>query len=324
MSGCERPPGDDAEARWSGPVQSRGMRGLVGVTLLLAALAGCGGKTAGGTPKASDDSGSAGDGVATSDGVGTTDGAGTCSEVLFGKPGAHTGLDATRCAPRCGCGDTMWQPRGWSDADLAELRAWQLVDPPALPAVDPYTAATLDVAPPPTGAVCAVALEAADERRYRLLDFATAAEAAAANTTVTHTGRCGLCSSLADLAVYAGTSDLTDPVRQCGLLQIADGFDASVVCLQKLGFSPPCATIWAYNTANTRKLCLGDCMALLKAPSHREDGSLNACLACDEDKSGPVFKAVAGRTRRNSGLPSALCRPCAGVAKVDHMYLFLK
>jgi len=37
-------------------------------------------------------------------------------------------------------------------------------------------------------------------------------------------------------------------------------------------------------------------------------------------QSGPVFKAVAGRTRRNSGLPNALCRPCSEVRPLVHAY----
>ena len=39
--------------------------------------------------------------------------------------------------------------------------------------------------------------------------------------------------------------------------------------------------------------------------------ALNDCLQCDEDEAGPVFKAVAGRTRRRSGLESAIARPCS-------------
>lgn len=36
---------------------------------------------------------------------------------------------------------------------------------------------------------------------------------------------------------------------------------------------------------------------------------LNPCLQCDECRSGPVFQKVAGRTRRASGLESAIARP---------------
>lgn len=44
------------------------------------------------------------------------------------------------------------------------------------------------------------------------------------------------------------------------------------------------------------------------------------CIQCDEDRSGPVFKIVAGRTRRNSGLPNAICRPCSEVQPLVHDY----
>jgi len=53
----------------------------------------------------------------------------------------------------------------------------------------------------------------------------------------------------------------------------------------------------------------------------REDGRLNACLQCDEDRSGPVFKAIAGRTRRNSGIQSSIPRPTEEIAPVIHDYV---
>jgi hypothetical protein len=62
------------------------------------------------------------------------------------------------------------------------------------------------------------------------------------------------------------------------------------------------------------------CLPLLSAPYHKADGQLNACLLCDETQSGPVFKAVAGRTRCDSGLPNALCRPCSEVCLLVHAY----
>jgi len=85
-----------------------------------------------------------------------------------------------------------------------------------------------------------------------------------------------------------------------------------------LGFSEPCAQIWAFNAATTRSACLDVCLAALDDAYHLPDGSLNACLACDEEQSGPVFKAVAGRTRRNSGIPVAICRPPEQVSALRH------
>lgn len=126
-----------------------------------------------------------------------------------------------------------------------------------------------------------------------------------------------MCSPLTDLAVYIRQPDLTDPVRQCAL---SGDQQATVDCLRDLGFDLPCAQIWYWNTLNTRQNCLDACMANFNAPYHHPDGTLNACLQCDEDKSGEVFKAVAGRTRRNTGVPSSMCRPCAEVLPLVHVY----
>jgi hypothetical protein len=109
-------------------------------------------------------------------------------------------------------------------------------------------------------------------------------------------------------------------VRNCGIDAIFAGIEANITCLMALGFDEPCAQIWAYNTKHTREVCLEPCLELLDAPHHNPDGTLNECIQCDEDESGPVFKAVSGRTRRNSGLPSALCRPCESVSRVSHKH----
>ena len=234
---------------------------------------------------------------------------------FYGAPNATTGLDADTCWPSVDGDAGSWEPPSWSAGDLDSLRAWTLLDPPVAPAQDPYDGA----APPaPDPAVCAVdALDAA-AGTYRLATFASADEAAAAGASVTHGGACGLCSTLADLAVYAGIPDLTDPVRQCGLEGVLGEFDDTVACLEGLGFTPPCALVWGWNARHTQGACLTPCLALLNDPYHNPDGSLNACLQCDEDESGDVFKAVAGRTRRNSGLATALCRPCETVWRVEH------
>jgi hypothetical protein len=240
---------------------------------------------------------------------------GTCNR-LFGRPTATTGLDETLCAPECdACGDG-WQERPWTAERIEALRGYELAEPIAELASDPYAVAP---SPAPEGSVCGVVVEDVSTKRYRLATYASESEAAMAGAITTHGGGCGVCSSLADLAVYASELDLTTPVRACGI-QASGDFDANVTCLEELGFSRPCAQIWAYNTAHTRDNCLSICTELLGAPYHEPDGSLNACLQCDEDVSGPVFKAVAGRTRRNTGIASALCRPCDEVLRLEHDY----
>lgn len=233
---------------------------------------------------------------------------------LFGLPNDKTGLDESRCRPSCGCGDAGWVAPEWTSDKVAALRSWTLLDPPAEITSDPYASPA-----PVESGVCAVRVVDRAARTYRLESFASAAEAEASGAYVTHQDRCGLCSTLTDLAVYAEKPDLTDPVRSCGL-EAGKDLEKNVACLQALGFTRPCAQIWAYNTRFTREQCLGPCIALLSAPYHEEDGGLNECLRCDEEKSGPVFKAVAGRTRRNTGVPSAMCRPCSEVIRLDHAY----
>ncbi len=237
--------------------------------------------------------------------------------ILFGRPAAATGLTAEQCAPRCSCGEVDFEPPAYTAADVAALRTWELLDPPPPLTADPYAAP----APPISDdAVCAVVREPGGARQYRLRDFPTQAAAIAAGAVPTHFGVCGRCSPLADLAVYMETNDLTAPVRACGLA-FPDGPMADHVrCLRDLGFTEPCAQIWYYNTVHTRAACLAPCFAALDQPYHLPDGSLNACLQCDEVQSGPVFKAIAGRTRRNTGLPNAMCRPCSEVRPLIHAY----
>ena len=82
-------------------------------------------------------------------------------------------------------------------------------------------------------------------------------------------------------------------------------------CLAGLGFSSTCSSIWEWNILNTKEKCLLVCLAswISGEPNNKPDGSLNDCLQCDEDKSGPNFKYFSGRTRRNSGIPSSIARP---------------
>lgn len=236
-------------------------------------------------------------------------------EVLFGRPSAATGLGADQCRPTCGCGGADWEAPVYREDDLAALRAWELETPFPPLTSDPYASALPEVSP---DEVCA--FFSVDADTYRLETFANEAAALASGGRLTHRGPCGVCSSLENLAAYIANPDLTAPVRECGLLGIREGDEANLGCLRELGFDEPCAQIWLYNTKNTRRLCGASCFALLDAPYHEPDGSLNECLACDEAQSGPVFKAVAGRTRRNTGLANALCRPCSEVTPIVHRY----
>ncbi len=149
------------------------------------------------------------------------------------------------------------------------------------------------------------------------LVFADQAEQGA---RVTHHSACGACSSLQDLAVYLGQPDLTTPVRRCAVLSFSEPL--SLGCLKDLGFTQACAKTWFYNARNTARHCKALCLKswVTGEPNNLSDGSLNACLACDESVSGSVFKRVAGRTRRNSGIESAIQRGDEEVVELEHNY----
>jgi hypothetical protein len=240
----------------------------------------------------------------------------TCEDTrLFGVPNAVTGLTSEQCGPACACAG--FETAVFTPERIEVLRTLTLQTPFEELSETPYGGAPPE--PTPEGTVCGVVVLDEAEGRYELATFASETEASEAGAILTHHDACGRCSTLQDLAVYAEILDLTAPVRQCGVENFGD-HQGTVVCLEALGFTLPCAQIWAFNTANTRDQCLSICASLLDAPYHEPDGALNACLLCDEEQSGSVFKAVAGRTRRNTGIASALCRPCEEAKPVAHGY----
>jgi hypothetical protein len=171
----------------------------------------------------------------------------------------------------------------------------------------------------PEEAVCAIQYE--DDRiHYVIATFSDESAAEDYGYTVTHKGNCGTCSTLQDLATYLYYRDLTTPVRRCSALVWFKSW--SINCLEELGFTHPCAETWYYNAKNTAQECLWPCIDswIRKEPFNKSDGSLNDCLACDEERSGPVFQYVAGRTRRNSGIESSIDRPEDEVYSIVHDY----
>lgn len=171
----------------------------------------------------------------------------------------------------------------------------------------------------PEEAVCAIQYE--DDRiHYAIATFDNEAAAQDSGYIVTHKGHCGTCSTLQDLATYLAHHDLTTPVRRCAAMVWFP--IPSIECLKGLGFSAECAETWYYNAKNTARECLWPCIYswMRREPFNKPDGSLNDCLACDEEHSGPIFKYVAGRTRRNSGIRSEIDRPEDEIYPIVHDY----
>ena len=252
---------------------------------------------------------------------------------LYGLPNERSGLTSAECNTSCLCENedrAFAQPT--AESPLFEYR---LQSPPSLLGADPYEEESavesedesavesedesLLSSDEPSSTLLACVLNIDHSRSEYSLETKRLDQAESAY--ITHLGPCGACSSLKDLQVYLSQTDLTDPVRACGLLDLSQGREVAQSCLSEIGFSEACAEIWYFNTKHTRERCLNICLEHFNASYVNESGDLNPCLACDEEESGPVFKRVAGRTRRNSGLVSAICRPCSTVSQIFHSYL---
>ena len=157
---------------------------------------------------------------------------------------------------------------------------------------------------------------------YILQEFTSEQNAINSGFSITHKGHCGACSSLQDLGVYI-SKDLTNDTRHCGLIGIYSS-SSEKKCLEEIGFSEECASVWAWNILNTKKRCFWICLWhwMKGSPNNNPDGSLNSCIQCDEDKSGPNFKFFSGRTRRNSGLVSEIDRETEEIYEMSHCYFY--
>lgn len=115
---------------------------------------------------------------------------------------------------------------------------------------------------------------------YNLKTFENKQLALNEGYTVTHQGVCGKCSTTKDLYVYL-TTDLTRPVRKCGLKYFYSHAKMKD-CIKSLGFTEACTEVWYWNTLNTKKHCLKQCLyAYLTNEKFVIDGHLNSCLECD-------------------------------------------
>lgn len=201
-------------------------------------------------------------------------------------------------------------------------------------ACNPYTNETCALTPSQNlgGGACVVEMQepltdfssCPESWSYHLRTFSgTFEEATQQRLFVTHNGSCGACSSLQDLAVYMEQgANLREASSRCGALGLIDA-DRAIQCFEEIGFSTEWATIWYFNTEKTAEACI-----LLCAPFVLSGNSPNGdpptcplapCIDCDETQAGPIFRAFAGRTRRNSGLLSDIIRPCDQVVRVEQV-----
>lgn len=120
---------------------------------------------------------------------------------------------------------------------------------------------------------CYVSFQDLDRTTYNIIESTSPPESEY-GSYVTHTGPCGVCSSLQDLAVYISRRDLTTPVTKCAKMIIPS---RKKQCLRNLGFSERCLYIWYWNTIYTRRGCLNICLRYQNSPRNQPSGKYNPC-----------------------------------------------
>eukprot|EP00756_Hemistasia_phaeocysticola_P015876 Hpha_TRINITY_DN15440_c2_g2::TRINITY_DN15440_c2_g2_i1::g.174381::m.174381 len=216
-------------------------------------------------------------------------------------------------------------PKNYSAAEIAKFTGPDAPQPESVRVLDhdcnPYINSSCVTIPPlapeTPDAVCAVKYTNGC-KTYSLKDFPNASAAKAAGYEVSHNGACGLCSTLQDLASYMAIPDMTTTGKKCAIASLLNHTNGHQ-CFLDLGMTPACATIWMWDAIYDAPACGLSCIGHLNESYNLEpDCRLNRCLQCDEDMAGPLFKRYAARTRRVSGLISAIQRPCSTVAKITH------
>jgi hypothetical protein len=156
-----------------------------------------------------------------------------------------------------------------------------------------------------SAAVCAfVSIDpSCSGRQYTVQDFESAdAAAASSNGTaqVIHSGPCGVCSNAIDLAVRMENIDtLKSASIGCGFDYAVGGnnFANLVTCYEKVGFTNPCATLWAHYTATNSKLCAAVCIPTSDGIAMNDvtqpDCPYTACYNCSTSF-GEDFNMLAG------------------------------
>ena len=205
------------------------------------------------------------------------------SWTVFGTPNNKTGIADECCMPRCLMEDgTTWTVPPYTNQDLESLYwDWELRERPELPpvgeeegseewfcAVEPLVEEWIPKKEGPLP--------------YNLVNVRLDGGEAETGVLITHREKCGACSSLQNLAVYIAYTDLTVPVRECGIGSILDGTSNRLACIASLGFDLPCARAWEHNTELTQRACLIKC-----GRGRNLLGTYNRPYACSENEPDP-------------------------------------
>lgn len=157
---------------------------------------------------------------------------------------------------------------------------------------------------------------------YRLRTVESLEDAIATKQYITHTGACGACSSLQDLAIMIEYPEIPYRAQQCFFRSNALKYiDEAITCYEEIGFTTTCSAALSYHQKRiVDEKCGYQCAAWgydgdLGRPSCDD---VSGCGACVDGKSiSARLELVAGRTFANSGYPSQKAQQCANITSVD-------
>jgi hypothetical protein len=157
-------------------------------------------------------------------------------------------------------------------------------------------------------------------RRYTMTTFETE-DAVPSTASITHQGRCGVCSSAQDLAVRTSPNiDFAKLVISCGTTYYTGGssFVTLVSCFRYAGFTKGCATLWSHWTATNGVLCVSECLgADTKLNGDPPECALGECMTCAKPFQQDL-NDIAGRTSWKSGFTERLASACSVFYTVVH------
>jgi hypothetical protein len=100
-----------------------------------------------------------------------------------------------------------------------------------------------------------------------------------------------------------------------------DRFETMVQCYEKMGFTTPCASLWAHfgstNSINCGGVCFPDAQGFTKLNEDAPTCEYAPCLECSQQPQAE-FDALAGRTLFNSGITERIIRSCDSFSRVEH------
>lgn len=155
---------------------------------------------------------------------------------------------------------------------------------------------------------------------YRLRTVPSLESATAGRQYITHTGACGACSSLQDLALMIEYPNIPYKAQQCFFRSTALKFiDEAITCYEEIGFTPACSTTLAYHQRRiVEKNCGYQCAAWGYDGGKPSCEDLSGCETCvDQLGISSRLELVAGRTFANSGYPSQKAQQCSDITSVD-------